>query len=172
VPTDETALADTRRCAARGKPNMICSLADTADNLERFSWHSGRVAGYSPTPQARKLGLKAGQRVALVRPPSGWQLDDPPEVSFVRTGDADVIIAFVRTAAELDSVPELGQRIFPDGALWVAWPRRAAGHVSDVTENGIRDVVLPVGLVDVKVAAIDEDWSGLKIVWRREKRSG
>jgi hypothetical protein len=54
--------------------------------------------------------------------------------------------------------------------LWIAWPRKAAGHVSDVTENGIRDVVLPLGLVDVKVAALDTAWSGLKIVWRTERR--
>jgi hypothetical protein len=131
-----------------------------------------RMAGYSPTPQARKLGLKPGLRVALDRAPSGWQLDDPPELTFVRSGPAGVIVAFVRSAGELSRVARLGERIFPDGALWIAWPRRAAGHESDVTENGIRDAVLPLGLVDVKVAAIDEDWSGLKIVWRREKRSG
>jgi hypothetical protein len=82
----------------------------------------------------------------------------------------DVLIVFVREAAALDRLEDLGRRIFPDGALWVAWPRRAAGHVSDVTENGIRDAVLPHGLVDVKVAAIDENWSGLKIVWRTERR--
>ena len=86
-------------------------------------------------------------------------------------GRADVIIAFVRTAAELDRVEPSGSAIFPDGALWIAWPRKAAGHVSDVTENAIREAALPLGLVDVKVAAIDDDWSGLKLVWRREKRS-
>jgi hypothetical protein len=83
-----------------------------------------------------------------------------------------VIISFVRAAVELtDRVEELAARIRPDGAFWIAWPRRAAGHVSDVTENDIRAAVLPLGLVDVKVAAIDQDWSGLKIVWRRSERS-
>jgi predicted RNA methylase len=131
------------------------------------------TAGYSLTPQAKKLGLKADLRVALHDPPAGWELADPPDVQFV-DGDepADVIISFVRAEADLrDRVDHLGTRIFPDGALWLAWPRKAAGHVSDVTENGVRAVVLPLGLVDVKVAAIDNDWSGLKIVWRRENRS-
>jgi hypothetical protein len=127
-------------------------------------------AGYSATPQARKLGLKPDARLGLVEPPAGWALTDPPPTVPAGDGPADVLIAFVRTAAELAGLPELGERIFPDGALWVAWPRRAAGHVSDVTENGIREAVLPHGLVDVKVAAIDEDWSGLKIVWRKERR--
>ena len=101
-----------------------------------------------------------------------WELADPPDVRFAREGEAaDVIISFVRAEAELrERIESLGARIFPDGSLWVAWPRKAAGHVSDVTENGIRAVVLPLGLVDVKVAALDNDWSGLKVVWRRENR--
>jgi hypothetical protein len=66
----------------------------------------------------------------------------------------------------------LGRRVFPAGAVWVAWPRKAAGHTSDILEQTIRDVALPLGLVDVKVAAIDRDWSGLRLVWRRELRGG
>jgi hypothetical protein len=130
------------------------------------------MAGYSPTPQARKLGLRPGLRVALDAAPDGWELADPPEVRFVPDGaPADVIISFVRAAVELaERIDELGARIFPDGAFWVAWPRRAGGHESDVTDKVVREAVLPHGLVDVKVAAIDDDWSGLKVVWRREKR--
>jgi hypothetical protein len=128
------------------------------------------MPGYSATPQVRKLGIKPGHRVALVAA-DGWRLTDPPDVDYVDDGSADVIIAFVRTVAELEHVDEWGRRIFPAGALWIAWPRKAGGHVSDMTDNAIRDAVLPLGLVDVKVAAIDDDWSGLKIVWRREKRS-
>lgn len=128
------------------------------------------TAGYSATPQVRKLGIKPGMRVAVEHAPPGWHLDDPPPFVVAASGAADVLIRFVRTAAELAAVESLGKRIFPDGALWIAWPRRAAGHVSDVTDNGIREAVLPLGLVDVKVAAIDEDWSGLKIVWRKERR--
>ena len=127
-------------------------------------------AGYSATPQARKLGLKPGQRVELVAS-DGWALTDPPAVEHVRAGPTDVLLLFVRSAVELEQVGAFGDRIFPDGALWIAWPRKAGGHVSDVTENGIRDVALPLGLVDVKVAAIDDDWSGLKLVWRRDRRS-
>jgi hypothetical protein len=130
----------------------------------------GVPRGYSGTPQARKLGLKPGLRAALDGAPPGWALDDPPELEWV-DGPADVVVAFVRSAADLAArLPALAQRVFPAGGLWIAWPRRAAGHVSDVTENGVRDQVLPLGLVDVKVAAIDEDWSGLRIVWRVENR--
>jgi hypothetical protein len=131
------------------------------------------MAGYSPTPQARKLGLKPGLRVAVDHAPEGWELAEPPDVRFVTDGEpADVVISFVRASIELsERVDHLARQIFPSGSLWLLWPRRAAGHISDVTENGIRDAVLPLGLVDVKVAAVDNDWSGLKIVWRLEKRS-
>jgi hypothetical protein len=130
------------------------------------------VAGYSSTPQARKLGLKPGLRVALDAAPVGWQLADPPDVQFVADCEpADVIVSFVRAAVELtDRVDAAAARIRPDGAVWIAWPRRAGGHRSDITESDIRNEVLPRGLVDVKVAAIDDDWSALKVVWRRENR--
>jgi hypothetical protein len=128
------------------------------------------MPGYSATPQARKLGIKPGSRVALVGA-EGWTLTDPPDIDKAGEGPADVIVAFVRTAAALDTIASLGKRIFPDGSLWIAWPRKAAGHVSDMTENAIREAALPLGLVDVKVAAIDDDWSGLKLVWRKERRA-
>ncbi len=127
------------------------------------------MVGYSATPQARKLGLKPGMRVSLSHAPPGWSLEDPPVHDLVADGPADIVIAFVRSPDDFDAAG-WGERIFPDGAVWVAWPRRAAGHVSAVTENGIRDAVLPLGLVDVKVAALDHDWSSLKIVWRTERR--
>jgi hypothetical protein len=127
-------------------------------------------SGYSGTPQSRKLGLRPGMRVGLVNAARGWQLSDPPPITRTTAGPADVVVWFVRAAAELSEAARQGQRIFPDGALWIAWPRKAAGHDSDVTENGIRDAVLPLGLVDVKVAAIDDDWSGLKLVWRKDRR--
>ncbi len=133
----------------------------------------GGPAGYSGRPQAAKLGLKPGQRVHLHQPPPGWRLTDPPDGLLEAGPDApaDVIVAFFAAEVELAAaVPGLGQRIFPAGALWIAWPRRAAGHRSDITDNVIRQHVLPLGLVDVKVAAIDEDWSGLRVVWRVERR--
>jgi len=86
---------------------------------------------------------------------------------------AEVVIAFVRRAADLGAVVDDAAAVLgPDDALWITWPRRAAGHDSDVTENLLREVVLPTGLVDVKVAAVGEDWSGLRFVWRREVRAG
>ena len=129
--------------------------------------------GYSGRPQAVKLGLKPGQRVWLHQPPDGWALSDPPDglAGPGPGGQADVILAFFTQANEIAAqIGELSRRIYPAGALWVAWPRRAAGHRSDITENFIRDQALPIGLVDVKVAAIDEDWSGLRVVWRTENR--
>lgn len=130
-------------------------------------------AGYSGRPQAAKLGLKAGQRIWVHRAPPGWELTDPPDGldGPGPNGEADVIVAFFSEAGEIGrQIGDLGRRIYPAGALWIAWPRRAAGHRSDITDNVIREHVLPLGLVDVKVAAIDEDWSGLRVVWRTENR--
>jgi hypothetical protein len=131
------------------------------------------MAGYSGRPQAAKLGLKPGHRVALVNPPPGWSLADPPDgmTDAGRAGPADVVLAFFGAAAEIPAqLPGLAQRIFPAGAIWATWPRRAGGHTSDITDNVIREHALPLGLVDVKVAAIDDDWSGLRLVWRVENR--
>jgi hypothetical protein len=130
-------------------------------------------AGYSGRPQAAKLGLKAGQRVVLHGAPPGWALTDPPDglAGPGPGGQADVIVAFFTEPGEIGrQIRDLGRRIHPAGMLWIAWPRRAAGHRSDITDNVIREHVLPLGLVDVKVAAIDEDWSGLRVVWRTENR--
>ena len=131
------------------------------------------MAGYSQTPLARKLGIKPGASLALDEAPPGWAVPDLPDGVVTAADDdaADVIVAFFRESAELpDRLPALARRIFPAGALWIAWPRRAAGHRSDITDNVIREYALPLGLVDVKVAAIDEDWSGLRVVWRTENR--
>ena len=130
------------------------------------------MAGYSGTPLHKKLGIKPGHRLALVDAPDGWAVPDlPDDVTTGAPEGADVVLAFHRSAAELAAgIEALGQAIYPDGMVWIAWPRKAGGHESDITENGIRDVVLPLGLVDTKVAALDNDWSGLKVVWRRERR--
>lgn len=130
------------------------------------------VAGYSGTPQLKKLGIVPGARWALDGRPPGWEFETEPGGDAVAGSDAaDVVLAFVTVAAGIAPALDRAQhRIFPAGAAWIAWPRKAAGHVSDVTENAIRDAALARGLVDVKVAAIDPDWSGLKVVWRRENR--
>ena len=127
----------------------------------------------TPASQAAKLGLRPGQRVHLHHPPPGWSLADPPPglADAGADGPADLIIAFFASGAamatELDG---LAQRIFPAGALWAAWPRRAGGHRSDITDTAVRSLALAIGLVDVKVAAIDDDWSGLRLVWRVANR--
>ena len=127
-------------------------------------------------PQAAKLGLKPGQRVHLHHPPPGWVLADPPAglIDADRDGPlspADLIIAFFSAADEIPGqLDGLARRIYPAGALWAAWPRRAGGRRSDITDTVIRGHALPIGLVDVKVAAIDDDWSGLRLVWRAENR--
>jgi hypothetical protein len=131
------------------------------------------AAGYPGTPQSRKLGIKAGQRVALDGPPPGWGLREPPGGLLAPgpDGAADLIVAFFRAEAEITGrLPALARRIFPSGALWAAWPRRAAGHHSDITDSVVRTHALELGLVDVKVAAIDDDWSGLRLVWRVSNR--
>ena len=122
--------------------------------------------------KGKRLSLPHCQ-IVLHQPPQGWALADPPSglAGPGPDGQADVIVAFFTEAGDIAvQIGELGRRIFPAGAVWVAWPRRAAGHRSDITESFIRDQALPIGLVDVKVAAIDEDWSGLRLVWRVENR--
>jgi hypothetical protein len=132
-------------------------------------------AGYSGTPLAKKLGVKEGGTLALVAAPDGWSVPDLPPGVTTKTslrGHFDVAIAFVRSAAELRRRAETIVRSTPDASsVWIAWPRKAGGHDSDVTENLLRETLLPSGLVDVKVAALDEDWSGLKFMWRKESRA-
>lgn len=132
-------------------------------------------AGYSGTPLAKKLGLKQGHVVALLGAPEAWSiagLESEVEVRHDLRRRPDIVIAFLRSLSELrQQAPRLLNAIGPDASLWVAWPRRAGGHVSDVTEQSLRDEFLPTGLVDNKVAALDQDWSGLRFVWRREHRA-
>ncbi|HEY0936516.1 MAG TPA: DUF3052 family protein [Trebonia sp.] len=111
--------------------------------------------------------------MALDAPPDGWEPDGPPPGlrPADEDGGADVIIAFFRTAAQLpERLPGLAARVFPGGAVWALWPRRAGGHVSDITDHEVRSCALELGLVDVKVAAADQDWSGLRLVWRTSRR--
>ena len=130
--------------------------------------------GYSGTPLAKKLGVKAGDVVTLLAAPAGWAIPDlAPGVEVRRDlrKAPDLVLAFMRSRRELhESSARLVAAVAPEGTLWIAWPRKAGGHVSDVTEQSLRDELLPTGLVDVKVAAIDDDWSGLRFVWRTERR--
>jgi hypothetical protein len=134
------------------------------------------TAGYSPNRLNRKLGLKPGYRIAVVNPPDRyWDLVHPlPErvaVAGPRARRLDFVHVFVERRAELlRALPKLVGRIKPDGMIWVSWPKRASGVPTDVTEDAIRDIALPLGLVDVKVCAVDETWSALRLVIRVERR--
>jgi hypothetical protein len=128
----------------------------------------------STTPLARKLGVAPGQAIAFLYAPPDWAVPGLPEPLTVRRqarGRLDLIVAFFRARRELERrIATLARNLDDDASLWIAWPRRAAGHQSDITENALREIVLPTGLVDVKVAALTDDWSGLKFVRRRALR--
>ncbi len=136
------------------------------------------MAGYSGTPLPKKLGIKDGSRVALLHAPEGFgdtlgELPDGVTVTRSPKGPVDVIVAFITERAHLDAAIGLLERaIFPAGAIWIAWPKKASKVVTDMNEDVVREVALPRGLVDNKVCAIDEVWSGLRIVWRTERRKG
>ncbi|HEV2311064.1 MAG TPA: DUF3052 domain-containing protein [Acidimicrobiia bacterium] len=131
----------------------------------------GAVAGYSGTPLAKKLGIKPGGRVAVVSAPNGFteSLRLPPR-SQLRTqarGRVDVVVFFVTRRAELvRRFPAMQRCLEEHGGLWIAWPKRASGVPTDLTENNVRELGLGHGLVDNKVAAIDTTWSGLRFVYR------
>lgn len=135
------------------------------------------MAGYSGTPLATKLGIREGAEVGLLRAPDGFvgTLEGLPDGVTIRSsarGRFDVIVVFhTRRAAFERQLPALLRALDVDGGLWVAWPKRASGVPTDITEDVVRAVVLPLGLVDNKVCAIDETWSGLRVVWRRELRA-
>jgi len=129
------------------------------------------ATGYSGTPLARKLGFKEGMRVVYVNPPEGFAVDGINELRARLGKGTDLVVFFTTTRAELERrLAALRRAIEPDGMLWVAWPKRASGVRTDMTENVVREVALPTGLVDTKVCAIDEVWSGLRLVVRRELR--
>lgn len=132
--------------------------------------------GYSGTPLVRKLGIAEGSRVGLIAAPPGFAetLEPlPPGVRFVNRirGSFHVIVCFVTARSRLERrIEHLAEVVFPAGSVWVAWPKRASRVATDMTEDVVREVCLPLGLVDNKVAAIDDTWSGLRMVWRRELR--
>jgi hypothetical protein len=134
------------------------------------------VAGYSPRALVDKLGIKAGARVALVGAPEGFEaalspLPDGTRLARRLRKGADVAVMFTTSSAELAKRwGALSAAVGPSGAVWVAWPKRASGVATDMTENVVRDVVLPTGWVDTKVCAIDDTWSGLRCVLRRALR--
>lgn len=134
------------------------------------------TSGYSGAPLPRKLGINEASVLAVIGDPGHFMLlvnPLPPDVR-VRTsarGRADTAVFFTMRRRDLEGrIDSLARMVFPDGGLWVCWPKRASRVPTDMTEDVVREVVLPRGLVDVKVAAIDETWSGLRVVHRRENR--
>jgi hypothetical protein len=136
------------------------------------------VAGYSGTPLPKKLGIKPGAKLALASAPAdftqtlGKLPDGVKAVQLARAkGPFDVLVAFFDSEATFEKqLPKLHAALEPSGGLWIAWPKRASGVATDMTEHVVRKHALPRGLVDNKVCAIDATWSGLRLVVRLENR--
>jgi hypothetical protein len=136
------------------------------------------VAGYSGTPLPKKLGIAEGSRLGLLDAPAGFAehlraqgMAADVEVRTTARGPLDVIVSFHTDRRRLERrFDALVKALTREGGLWVAWPKRASGVPTDMTEDAVRAVALPRGLVDNKVCAIDDTWSGLRVVWRRELR--
>ncbi len=134
------------------------------------------AAGYSGTPLDRRLGIKPGQRIALLGAPEGFEdgtlaLPDGVRVARRAGGKADVIVSFHTRRADLARrLDALRAMMEPAAGLWIAWPKRAAKVETDMTEDVVREIALPTGLVDNKVCAIDSTWSGVRLVIRLRDR--
>ena len=131
-------------------------------------------AGYSGTPLPKKLGIKPGHRVLLLSTPDGFVLGELPEgvkIARAARGKADVIVSFHTERADLARrIPKLRAAMEPAAGLWIAWPKRASKVPTDLTEDVVRELALANALVDNKVAALDETWSGLRLVIRLRDR--
>lgn len=134
------------------------------------------TAGYSGKPLAQKLGIKPGQRLIILNPPADYaatlgELPDGVDVAATLDVQVDFIHFFTPQQAELEAAfPRLKAALLPTGMLWISWPKKAAKMPTDLDENIIREIGLAIGLVDVKVAAVDERWSALKFVYRLKDR--
>ncbi|TLZ90154.1 MAG: DUF3052 family protein [Methanobacteriota archaeon] len=133
-------------------------------------------AGSSSKPLAEKLGIKPGFAVVVIRSPTDYarllgRIPERVRILNRLDGRVDMIHAFVRTRADLESrfLP-WKEALPPEGSLWISWPKQAAGVPTDLTEDVVRAIALAHGLVDVKVCAVDEVWSGLKLVYRTKDR--
>jgi hypothetical protein len=134
------------------------------------------MAGYSGTPLAKKLGITSGMRVWLRNAPPGLEdmlegLPDDVSLSRRKRADVDLVMCFETSAKTLEADVAIARTVIPpDGVIWTAWPKKASNVPTDITEDRLRELFLPTGLVDVKVCAIDDTWSGLKFVIRKELR--
>jgi hypothetical protein len=135
------------------------------------------MAGYSGTPLVKKLGFKEGFRVGLVNPPKGFETELDPLPADVKIivrhlpNSLDLLLLFVDSQKILKKeFPKLALKLAGNGMLWIAWPKKASGVVTDLSDNSVRQIGLEAGLVDVKVCAVNDIWSGLKFVYRLKDR--
>ena len=134
------------------------------------------MAGYSGTPLAKKLGIKPGSSVFVAGAPTAYEqllapMPDGVSVQSAVDSSTDVMHLFATSKAELAvALKRALRQLRPDAALWVSWPKKASRVPTDITEDAIRELALPLGLVDIKVCAVDDVWSGLKLVLRKEHR--
>lgn len=132
--------------------------------------------GYSGTPLVKKLGFRSGHRVHIRNAPEGylqWLQPLPENLRLLKrlVGGLDAIHYFTDSRAKLESeIDRLIECLLPDGMIWISWPKKASKVETDMSEDVIREVALPRGLVDIKVCAVDSTWSGLKLVIRKELR--
>jgi hypothetical protein len=130
------------------------------------------MAGYSGTPLLKKIGIKDGNRVLLINAPRNMPEEFRDYADEQPKKDVDVVLLFATSAAEFrEEFTKAVKKIQPDGTIWIAWPKKASGVKTDLTEDVIRNFALEGIFVDVKVCAIDETWSGLKLVIRKELRA-
>ena len=135
------------------------------------------MAGYSGTPLVKKLGIKEGARVALVNAPDDFQAilgELPDDVKFMKstTRSLDLILFFVLSERVLaKDFAKLAARLTSNGMIWIAWPKKSSGVTTDLTFEHVQRIGLDAGLVDVKICAIDDTWSGLKFVYRLKDRA-
>jgi hypothetical protein len=136
------------------------------------------MVGYPGTPLAQKLGIKPGSVVAVLNAQGSYEAIVSPQPEGVRLQKAvsvktDLVHLFCERRSELvRRLPAIAARLRPDAAVWVSWPKKASKVPTDITEDTVREVALPLGLVDIKLCAVTGVWSGLKLVVRRENRSG
>jgi hypothetical protein len=133
------------------------------------------MTGYSQTALAKKLGIKSGFRIKLLHEPEHYMLlfsDFPEDVSInVKSSKYDFIHAFFSEKKKFEKeLPALKKQMEEDGMIWISWPKKSSGAQTDLNENTVRETALAAGLVDVKVCAVDEVWSGLKLVKRLKDR--
>lgn len=134
------------------------------------------AAGYSANPLYKKLGLKEGDTAKFLNPPANYNdligdLYAKLHIANKASSDLHFIHLFTNSLKELEKqLPLLKQQIRKDGIIWISWYKKSSGQPTELTENIIRDTALAIGLVDVKVCAIDDHWSGLKLVWRLKDR--